>query len=168
MGSGQEAARSTLWKLGETASDTPAAAISSLAHGTGVGKLFTRDIQLVDSATDRHLGPSHETDAYWKTTAVRVKRRGDFADSFHTFGLEWTEKYMYTYYDSRLTQVLYTDFWANNPLWSRGSFAEKSENNTLFTNPWNTSTSQTGNAPFDQKFYMVLNVAVGARNGWFL
>ncbi|KAB5525521.1 concanavalin A-like lectin/glucanase domain-containing protein [Coniochaeta sp. 2T2.1] len=115
-----------------------------------------------------HWGPSSETDSYWQTMAVRVKRRTDFADGFHTFGLEWTDKHIYTYYDSRLTQVFYTDFTAHNPMWSRGSFAEKSENNSLFTNPWETSTSTTGNAPFDKKFYLILNVAVGSRNGWFL
>ena len=74
---------------------------------------------------------------------------------------------MYTYLDGRLTQVLYVDFFGNNPLWQRGSFADKSENNTLFSNPWVNSTSKTGNAPFDQKFFLILNVAVGSRNGWF-
>ena len=37
-----------------------------------------------------HLsGPSHDTDAYWSTMSVRVKKRGDFSDGFHTYGLEW-------------------------------------------------------------------------------
>ena len=34
------------------------------------------------------------------------------------------------------------------------------------TNPWANSTSPA-NAPFDQSFYLILNVAVGSRNGWF-
>jgi len=114
-----------------------------------------------------HWGPSKETDSYWETMSVRVDRRGDFANSFHTYGLEWTPNYIYTYFDSRLTQVLYTDFYANNPLWQRGGFADKAENNTLFTDPWATSASTTGNAPFDQKFFLILNVAIGSRNGWF-
>ncbi|KAH8896899.1 concanavalin A-like lectin/glucanase [Thozetella sp. PMI_491] len=114
-----------------------------------------------------HWGPSQETDAYWSTQSVRVKKRGAFSDDFHTYGLEWTDKYMYTYYDGRLTQVLYEDFDGSNPLWNRGGFSSKSENNTLFTNPWTGSNSTTGNAPFDQSFYLILNVAVGSRNGWF-
>ena len=42
------------------------------------------------------------------------------------------------------------------------------EDQTLLANPWALSNSTTGNAPFDQKFYLILNVAVGSRNGWFL
>ncbi len=41
------------------------------------------------------------------------------------------------------------------------------ENSTLFTNPWAASNSSTGNAPFDQPFYLILNVAVGSTIGWF-
>lgn len=74
---------------------------------------------------------------------------------------------VYTYFESRLTQVLYTNFYASDPLWNRGDFSSTSVNNTLATNPWTISNSTSGNAPFDQEFYLILNVAVGARNGWF-
>lgn len=94
-------------------------------------------------------------------------RRGDFSQGTYTYGFEWDAKYIYTYFESRLTQVLYTHFYAKDPLWERGYFASKSENNTLATNPWSNSTSTSGNAPFDQEFYLILNVAVGSRNGWF-
>lgn len=39
--------------------------------------------------TTLHWGPSSVLDTYWKTMAVRTQRRGDFTDSFHTYGLEW-------------------------------------------------------------------------------
>lgn len=94
-------------------------------------------------------------------------RRGDFSEGLYTYGMEWDAKYIYTYFNSRLTQVLYTNFYAKDPLWNRGGFSSESENNTLATNPWSNSTSMTGNAPFDQEFYLILNVAVGAKNGWF-
>ncbi|ROV99140.1 hypothetical protein VMCG_06687 [Cytospora schulzeri] len=115
-----------------------------------------------------HWGPSSVHDGYWRTMAVRTQRRGDFTDGFHTYGLEWTDKHIYMYVDSRLTQVLYTNFHANKPLWEKGHFSGDSENNTLITNPWANSTSTTGNAPFDQEFYLIMNVAVGSKNGWFL
>jgi hypothetical protein len=51
-------------------------------------------------------------------------------------------------------------------MWDRGQFAQSIENSTLLENPWNQTAH--GNAPFDQKFYLILNVAVGSRNGWFL
>jgi len=81
--------------------------------------------------------------------------------------LHRTDKYIYTYFDSRLTQVLYTDFSASNTLWQRGGFTDKWENKSMLVDPWGASTSTTGNAPFDQKFFLILNVAVGSRNGWF-
>lgn len=42
------------------------------------------------------------------------------------------------------------------------------ENQTLLANPWAHTNSTSGNAPFDQEFYLILNVAVGSKNGWFL
>ncbi|KUI55551.1 Beta-1,3-glucan-binding protein [Cytospora mali] len=115
-----------------------------------------------------HWGPSSDLDAYWRTQAVRAKRRGDFTEGFHTYGLEWNAKHIYMYIDDRLTQVLYTKFHASKPFWEKGHFSGDSENNTLITNPWADSNSTTGNAPFDQEFYLIFNVAVGAKNGWFL
>jgi hypothetical protein len=82
-----------------------------------------------------------------------------------TFGLEWSENYLYTWVDSRLQQVLFVDF-KKKDFWQRGHFQGQYENGTLLTNPWYISGNK--NAPFDQKFYLILNVAVGSRNGWFL
>ncbi|KAK0636224.1 concanavalin A-like lectin/glucanase domain-containing protein [Bombardia bombarda] len=112
-----------------------------------------------------HWGPSSATDAYWRTTSAKALKRGDFSTSFHTFGLEWDEKYIYFYLDNRLTQILFVGFSQKEDLWKKGEFARMEENSTLFKNPWSSST--TGNAPFDQPFYLILNVAVGSRMGWF-
>ncbi|KAK5210466.1 hypothetical protein LTR47_000357 [Exophiala xenobiotica] len=90
--------------------------------------------------------------------------RTDYSEGFHTFGLEWSEDYLYTFVDNRLQQVLYVDF-KKQDLWQRGHFQGDYENGTLLTNPWYISGNK--NAPFDQKFYLILNVAVGSRNGWF-
>ncbi|KAK5275865.1 hypothetical protein LTR40_012377, partial [Exophiala xenobiotica] len=87
-----------------------------------------------------------------------------YSEGFHTFGLEWSEDYLYTFVDNRLQQVLYVDF-KKQDLWQRGHFQGDYENGTLLTNPWYISGNK--NAPFDQKFYLILNVAVGSRNGWF-
>lgn len=109
-----------------------------------------------------HWGPSSNSDAFWRTNVKRQALHTTFANKFHTFGLEWSEKYLFTYVDSRLLQVLYTNF--NKPLWQRGNFPQV-ENGTRTVDPW----GHTGrfNTPFDQKFYLILNVAVGGTNGWF-
>lgn len=110
-----------------------------------------------------HWGPDQPNDAWWRTYGKTPALMTTFADTFHTFGLEWSEKYLYMYLDSRLLQVMYTKF--SGSLWKRGNFALSSDNGTAFVDPW----SQTGRAstPFDENFYLILNVAVGGTNGWF-
>ncbi|EHY52267.1 hypothetical protein HRR83_003168 [Exophiala dermatitidis] len=110
-----------------------------------------------------HWGPNSANDAWWKTNVKRNALHTTFSKKFHTFGLEWSEKYLFTYIDTRLLQVLYTNF--NEPLWQRGHFPLSDSNGTRLVDPW----SQTGVAstPFDQDFYLILNVAVGGTNGWF-
>lgn len=115
-----------------------------------------------------HWGPTHASDAYWKTTNANKIRRGTFADGFHTYGMQWTPDYIYFYIDSRVHQIEFIGFDRNKPLYDLGNFAKQTdENNTLLDNPWAGSSSTTGNAPFDQKFYLILNLAVGGTNGWF-
>jgi beta-glucanase (GH16 family) len=110
-----------------------------------------------------HWGPSSTHDGYIKTHGKAFVRRSDFTTKFHTFGLEWTENYLFMYLDSRLKQVQYTKF--QQPLWKKGNFdGLTTENGTIYDNPWKKGGK---NAPFDQKFYLILNVAVGAQNGWF-
>ncbi|KFY02959.1 hypothetical protein O988_01777 [Pseudogymnoascus sp. VKM F-3808] len=116
-----------------------------------------------------HWGPTSDLNAFWRTTAGRQIRRTDFSKSFHTFGFEWSGDYMYTYLDSRLQQVLYVGIVGKHTpknFWERGDFGDVFVNNTLLPNPW--AKSPNPGAPFDQEFYLVMNVAVGSRNGWFL
>lgn len=110
-----------------------------------------------------HWGPDSINDAYWRTNIKRTALHSSYSDKFHTFGLEWSQKYLYTYIDSKLLQALYNPF--SEPLWQRGNFPDSTSNGTRYTDPW----TQTGrkNTPFDQKFYLILNVAVGGTNGWF-
>ena len=109
-----------------------------------------------------HWGPNENLDAYWRTTNKHGLLRSTFSDSFRTFGLEWSEKYIYTYVDTRLRQVLYTPF--KNPLWNRGKFPQV-DSDTVITNPWITTGQD--NTPFDTPFYLILNLAVGGTNGYF-
>jgi beta-glucanase (GH16 family) len=118
--------------------------------------------------TNLRKGPSASTDAYYRTTGAKKLRRGDYSESFHTYGMEWTENYIYFYLDNRIMQISFIGFDKKEPLWDKGEFAKMAENSSLLVNPWAGSSSTTGNAPFDQKFYLILNVAVGSRNGWFL
>ncbi|MCJ1251402.1 hypothetical protein MMC30_008635 [Trapelia coarctata] len=110
-----------------------------------------------------HWGPNPANDAWWRTNVKRNALHTTFSATTHTFGMEWSEKYLFTYIDTRLLQVLYTNF--DKPLWDQGNFPLSDSNGTSIVNPW----AQSGNfqTPFDQDFYLILNVAVGGTNGWF-
>ncbi|KAJ9603933.1 hypothetical protein H2200_011455 [Cladophialophora chaetospira] len=111
-----------------------------------------------------HWGTSWKTDNFFRTTNKYKIQRTDYSEGYHTFGLEWSKDYLYTWVDNKLQQVLYVDF-KKQDFWSRGHFQDNYENGTQLTNPWYISGNK--NAPFDQKFYLILNVAIGSRNGWF-
>lgn len=110
-----------------------------------------------------HWGPNPANDGWWRTNVKRKALHTTYSKDFHTFGLEWSEKYLFTYVDTRLLQVLYTSF--NQRLWERGNFPLSDSNGTRLVDPW----SQTGRlqTPFDHDFYLILSLAVGSTNGWF-
>jgi len=110
-----------------------------------------------------HWGPSPATDAWWRTNNKRPALHTTYSSDFNTFGLEWSQKYLFTYVNSRLLQVLYTNF--DQPMWQRGNFPPTTANGTRVNDVW----GQMGrtNTPFDTPFYLILNVAVGGTNGWF-
>ena len=110
-----------------------------------------------------HWGPNPANDAWWRTNVKRNALHTTFSKKVHTFGLEWSEKYLFTYIDTRLLQVLYTNF--DQSLWERGQFPLSDSNGTRLVDPW--SGTGIDSTPFDQEFYLILSVAVGGTNGWF-
>ncbi|KAK7408697.1 hypothetical protein QQX98_009112 [Neonectria punicea] len=112
-----------------------------------------------------HWGTSYLNDAWYKTYGEWGGKRTKYTDGFHTYALEWSEKYIFTWLDGRLRQIVFFDFTKNKNMWTYGEFWRTAVNNTTPEDPW----TQTGrsNTPFDQKFYLILNVAVGGTQGWF-
>ena len=110
-----------------------------------------------------HWGPDTKDDAFWRTNNKLSALHTTFAAKEHTFGMEWSQKYIFTYVDTRLLQVLYNPFTPEG-LWARGQFPLSLSNGTTITDPW---VAGGFNAPFDQEFYLILNVAVGGTNGWW-
>ncbi|KAF2795522.1 glycoside hydrolase family 16 protein [Melanomma pulvis-pyrius CBS 109.77] len=112
-----------------------------------------------------HWGPVPEKDAFYKTSGQHQVRRTDYSQKFHTFGVEWSEDYLFTYIDSRLLQVFFIKFSKYRSMWDRGGFGEVTVNHSALFDPW--SQSGRPNTPFDHPFYLILNVAVGGTNGFF-
>ncbi|KAJ2921718.1 hypothetical protein H1R20_g15380, partial [Candolleomyces eurysporus] len=112
-----------------------------------------------------HWGPAPTLNGNPKTYSWWSNKRKSFADDFHTYALEWTENWLRIYVDSRLHTLL--DLRFNKPFFDRGEFPPAINNGSglaQLTNPWANGTNAT---PFDQEFYLILNVAVGGTNGWF-
>jgi hypothetical protein len=85
-----------------------------------------------------HWGPTSSMDAWYRTFAKKNALHTTFAAKPHTFGLEWSEKYLFTYIDDRLLEALYVPF--TSPLWPLGHFDASTQNGTRIVDPW----SQTG------------------------
>jgi beta-glucanase (GH16 family) len=140
----------------------PASGEIDLVESRGNNRSYPQGGNDIISST-LHWGPDSANNAWWRTNVKRQALHTTYADTYHTFGLEWSENYIFTYVNSRLLQVLYTNF--DERLWDRGNFPLQNSNGTRYVDPW----AKTGrkNTPFDQPFYLILNVGVGATNGWF-
>jgi beta-glucanase (GH16 family) len=105
-----------------------------------------------------HFGPFYPEDPYELAHADKCLESGTLADDFHTYGLVWTESEIYTYLDTDANKVLNLPI--NSSFWERGGWNK----NAALSDPWR---GQPDVAPFDQKFYLVFNVAVGGVSGYF-
>ncbi|KAH7122381.1 concanavalin A-like lectin/glucanase domain-containing protein [Dendryphion nanum] len=110
-----------------------------------------------------HFGPNAANDGWWRNNVKRESLHTTYSKKWHTFGVEWSEKYIFTYIDTRLLQVMYTQF--DRPFWQQGQFPLSDSNGTRLQNPW--SFTENNASPFDEEFYLIINLAVGGTNGWF-
>ncbi|XP_062507118.1 beta-1,3-glucan-binding protein-like [Corticium candelabrum] len=104
-----------------------------------------------------HWGPYALENGYAKTTVQKKLDSGDFSQDFHIYGLIWNETYIGTYLDDPSNVTLSVPI--TESFWDRGGYAGKN-----YDNPW---AAGGRNAPFDQEFYFVINLAVGGTNGYF-
>ncbi|KAI0224036.1 hypothetical protein L0F63_000905, partial [Massospora cicadina] len=106
-------------------------------------------------ASTLHWGTDYSNNQYKRTTAsYKLPYGKSFADDFHTFGFEWTPEQITTYVDGQV--ALHVPI--TKPFWELGEF------NPSLSNPW---AGQPKDAPFNQEFNIILNVAVGGTNGYF-
>ncbi|KAH9475151.1 Beta-1,3-glucan-binding protein [Psilocybe cubensis] len=110
-------------------------------------------------------GPLTWLNAVSKTFGAWPLRRGTYDQGFHDYVLEWDQDFMRISVDTRLHHLL--DLRINEPFFKRGDFPAVVQNGSeavILDNPWKNGSNA---APFDQPFYLILNVAVGGTNGWF-
>lgn len=129
---------------------------NNYSYGNGQGN------QVLQSSL--HWGPDSTTDRWQTTTGVRDALHSTYHDKFHTFGLEWTRDYLFTWVDTRLAQVAYVKF--NHGFFSLGGYHATYANGSKLVNPWNGAGTST-TTPFDRPFYLILSLGVGGTSGWF-
>ncbi len=114
-----------------------------------------------------HFGPVWLFDGYGLASKVRKLWHKYYNEEFHTFGLEWTEDGIYMWEKSPVWKSLSLKF--KQGFWKLGQFPPRMGNGTLLDNPWaGVPEPYAKVAPFDQEFYLVMDVAVGGTNGFFL
>lgn len=105
-----------------------------------------------------HWGPDWNEDQYTKTHASYTAPAGtDLTQGFHTYGLFWNASLIQTYIDDPVNGVVLS-VPINTSFWSLGNFSANRDN------PWVDASPA---APFDQRFYLIINLAVGGTNGYF-
>ncbi|KAF7559013.1 hypothetical protein G7046_g5140 [Stylonectria norvegica] len=129
---------------------------NNYTYGDGQGN------QLVQSSL--HWGPDATTDRWQTTTGARDALHSTYHGRFHTFGLEWTKDYLFTWVDSRLAQVTYINF--NHDFFRLGGYGATYKNGSRILNPWQ-GTGTSHSTPFDRPFYLGISVGVGGTSGWF-
>jgi beta-glucanase (GH16 family) len=103
-----------------------------------------------------HWGPAWNIDKYMMTHAERVNPDGYDSD-WHKYQMTWTEDDISFSIDD---EPLATFAPSDGGFWEWGNL-----NSSGFANPWRTSKSKL--APFDQEFYILINLACGGIGGFF-
>ncbi|KAJ7244299.1 hypothetical protein C8J57DRAFT_1243003 [Mycena rebaudengoi] len=99
-------------------------------------------------------GPTTFLNAVSKTYGAWPWRRGRFNGGFHMYVLQWDERFMRMYVDSRLHHMMELKF--NKPFWDRGDFPNVVQNRTESVIPENPWVNGTKAAPFDQLVWFSL------------
>ncbi|KAL4234516.1 hypothetical protein ACF0H5_006159 [Mactra antiquata] len=96
-----------------------------------------------------HWGPDAGHNKYYLTHG---DLGGDWSHSLHTYRLEWTVHHIQVFVDD----VIMMNVPISQSFWQKGGFGG--------SNLWSSGTKA---APFDQPFYLILNVAIAGTNGFF-
>ncbi|XP_075970510.1 beta-1,3-glucan-binding protein-like [Anticarsia gemmatalis] len=107
-----------------------------------------------EAGSTLHYGPYPGLNG-WERAHWTTKNPHGYNSDFHRYQLEWTTDYLkFSIDDAEVGRVTP----GKGGFWEHGGF------NSQFENPWRYGTKM---APFDQKFYIILNLAVGGTNGYF-
>lgn len=129
----------------------PSSGEIDIMEGRGNRRLFNGDVNVGTEQVGHtlHFGPRFDTNG-WPTAHNTFNQVPGFNEDFNVFRLVWTEDSLTFFVNNRQT----AKFEAGDGFWKRAGF-----DTTGRDNPWKRSKSLL--APFDQEFYLIMNLAVG-------
>ncbi|KAM5543724.1 hypothetical protein V8D89_002341 [Ganoderma adspersum] len=100
------------------------------------------------------------------------QKRASYDQDFHVYTLEWTPNWMRFSVDSRLQSMMNIQITGKNgkDFFDRGHYPATATNGSSVAVVVNNIWQQAGGsaaAPYDQEFYLILDVAAGGTSGWF-
>ncbi|XP_066282938.1 beta-1,3-glucan-binding protein-like [Branchiostoma lanceolatum] len=93
---------------------------------------------------------------FYKTRAEKEAHTGTYGSDFHKWTMVWTDQYLKFSVDDELMLTVSPP----DGFWALGDFGLPDSDN-----PWSGAGRM---APFDEDFYLILNVATGGTNGFFM
>ncbi|KAH8096817.1 concanavalin A-like lectin/glucanase domain-containing protein [Cristinia sonorae] len=99
-------------------------------------------------------------------------KRKPYNKDFHTYAMEWTPDWMRFYVDTKLQATINMKITGKggHDFFTRGHFPKTAHNNSdtevVVQNIWANAGGSPA-APFDQAFYLILDLAAGGTSGWF-
>ncbi|KAL7558132.1 hypothetical protein ACA910_003343 [Epithemia clementina (nom. ined.)] len=121
------------------------------ATGNAPGYAETRGVDSMLSGL--HWGLNFAENKKDLTMTSYTLPSGDFSQGFNTFGLVRTETGLYTYVNDDSNRVLEVDWSDGTSFFERGGWDANH-----WDNPWE---GRGPGAPFDQEFFLTINLAVG-------
>ncbi|PIL27287.1 hypothetical protein GSI_10434 [Ganoderma sinense ZZ0214-1] len=100
------------------------------------------------------------------------QKRASYDQDFHVYTLEWTPSWMRFSVDSRLQSMMDIQITGKHgkDFFDRGHYPATATNGSsvavVVNNIWQEAGGSAA-APFDQQFYLILDVAAGGTSGWF-
>lgn len=134
----------------------PASGEIDLVEARGNSRLMLNGVNIgaEQVGSTLHWGPYWPYNGYEKTTWPKNSSPG-YNKDFHLYQLEWTPNYIKFSLDN---VELGTITPPATGFWDLGGFPADIQN------PWRFGSKM---APFDEEFYLIVNLAVGGTNGFF-
>ncbi|XP_053602963.1 beta-1,3-glucan-binding protein-like isoform X2 [Plodia interpunctella] len=136
----------------------PSSGEIDLVESRGNRNMFINGLHIgvQEAGSTLHYGPYPEWNGWERAHWIRRQIPG-WNEEFHRYQLEWTPDFLrFSIDDVELGRATPP----NGGFWEYGGF----NSNPGVLNPWRFGSKM---APFDQKFYIIMNVAIGGTNGFF-